>query len=324
MAVGSCGLPTYRPVRTRLLQDPAEAAAVLRQGGLCAIPTETVYGLAARAADADAVARVFDAKGRPADNPLIVHLADASDVDAVAHVTAVGRRVLDAFAPGPLTVVLPARPGLPPAVTAGLGTVAVRVPSAPLALAVLRGTGPLVAPSANRSGRPSPTTWQAVADDLDGRVDAILQGPPTTVGLESTVVDATGDVPLVLRPGAVTLDALRALFPDARAVGADADAARRSPGTRHRHYAPRARVRLVESGHSLEPTDDAAYVGLHEPPPGYAQATVCADVADYAHRLFDAFRRADAAGLARIDAETVPEAGLGVALMDRLRRASAG
>ena len=311
-------------MRTRLLHDPFEAAAVLRGGGLCAIPTETVYGLAARADDADAVARVFEAKGRPADNPLIVHLAHAADVDAVAHVTDVGRLLLDAFAPGPLTVVLPARPGLPTAVTAGLGTVAVRVPSAPLAAAVLAETGPLVAPSANRSGRPSPTTWQAARDDLDGRIDAVLQGPPTDVGIESTVVDATGDAPLVLRPGAVTLDALRDRFPDARAVEAGAEAARRSPGTRHRHYAPRARVRLVESVRQAEPAPDAAYVGLSEPPAGYAQATVCADVEAYARRLFDAFRRADAAGLARVDAEAVAETGLGVALMDRLRRAAAG
>lgn len=294
---------------------------MLRRGGLCAIPTETVYGLAALAHDAGAVGRVFEAKGRPADNPLIVHLAEAAEAEGVAHVTPAGRRLLAAFAPGPLTVVLPARPGLPSAVTAGLETVAVRVPAAALAAAVLRATGALVAPSANRSGRPSPTTWQAARDDLDGRVDAVLQGPPTAVGIESTVVDATGPVPLVLRPGAVTLDALRAVCPDARPVGDGAEA-RRSPGTRHRHYAPRARVRLVEDVRQSEPTPDAAWIGRSVPPPGYALVTVCADVADYARRLFDAFRRADAAGLARVDAEAVPEAGLGVALMDRLRRAA--
>jgi L-threonylcarbamoyladenylate synthase len=309
-------------VRTRLLQDPADAAAVLRDGGLCAIPTETVYGLAARADAADAVRRVFKAKGRPGDNPLIVHLGDAGEADGVAHVTDVGRALLDAFAPGPLTVVLPARPGLPPGVTAGLDTAAVRVPAAPLALAVLGATGPLVAPSANRSGRPSPTTWQAVVDDLDGRIDAVLQGPPTDVGIESTVVDATGETPLVLRPGAVTLDALRELFPDARTVDAGAEAARRSPGVRHRHYAPRARVRLVTSADRAEPAPEAAWIGLSEPPRGYAQATVCDDADDYARRLFDAFRRADRAGLGRIDAEVVPEVGIGVALMDRLRRAA--
>ncbi|PAP77839.1 L-threonylcarbamoyladenylate synthase [Rubrivirga marina] len=311
-------------MRTRLFQDPVDAAAVLRDGGLCAIPTETVYGLAARADEASAVARVFEAKGRPSDNPLIVHLGDAAEADVIAHVTEVGRALLDAFAPGPLTVVLPARLGLPPAVTAGLDTVAIRVPAAPLALAVLGKTGPLVAPSANRSGRPSPTTWEAVIDDLDGRIGAVLQGPPTDVGIESTVVDATGDTPLILRPGAVTLDALRALVPNARAVDPGAEAARRSPGTRHRHYAPRARVRLVHSVDQAEPAPEAAWIGVSEPPPGYAQVTACADAADYARRLFDAFRRADAAGLGRIDAEVVPEVGIGVALLDRLRRAAAG
>ncbi|PAP74233.1 threonylcarbamoyl-AMP synthase [Rubrivirga sp. SAORIC476] len=310
-------------MRTLLTRDPDEAAAVLRRGGLCVLPTETVYGLAALAYDADAVRRVFEAKGRPSDNPLIVHLGEAAEADEVAHVTALGGDLLRAFAPGPLTVVLPARPGLPPAVTAGLGTVAVRVPLAPLARAVLRSTGPLVAPSANRSGRPSPTTWAAAAEDLDGRVDAILQGPPTTVGLESTVVDATGDVPLVLRPGAVTLDALEAQFPASRAVAAEAEQTRRSPGTRHRHYAPRAQVHLVAPG-DASPSGDAAWIGLSPPPSGYALATVCPDVEAYARQLFDAFRRADAAQLSRIDAEAVPEVGLGVAVMDRLRRAAAG
>ncbi|WP_412063385.1 L-threonylcarbamoyladenylate synthase [Rubrivirga sp. IMCC45206] len=308
---------------TRLLRDPAEAAAVLASGGLCAIPTETVYGLAALATDASAVGRVFGAKGRPADNPLIVHVGDAGDADAVAQLTALGRDLLAAFAPGPLTVVLPARTGLPAAVTAGLDTVAVRVPASPEARAVLAAlAAPLVAPSANRSGRPSPTTWQAVVADLDGRIDAVLQGPPATVGLESTVVDATGDTPVVLRPGAVTLDRLRDLWPGAFATGTNDDARHRSPGTRHRHYAPHARVHLVASAEASSPDSDAAYIGLDAPPPGYALEVVCPTVADYAHRVFETFRRADALGLARIDAQLVADDGLGTALLDRLRRAA--
>ncbi len=298
---------------------------MLASGGLCAIPTETVYGLAALATDARAVGRVFEAKERPADNPLIVHLGDAADARAVAVVTALGRALLAAFAPGPLTVVLPARAGLPEAVTAGLDTVAVRVPSSPEARAVLAAlAAPLVAPSANRSGRPSPTTWQAVAADLDGRIDAILQGPPATVGLESTVVDATGDAPLVLRPGAITLTQLQAKWPRATSVGTAHDASRRSPGTRHRHYAPRARVRLVATADAAHPAPDAAFIGLDAPPPGFALTVACPTVADYAHRLFDTFRRADALGLARIDAQRVPDEGLGTALLDRLRRAAEG
>ncbi len=307
---------------TLLTTDPDRAAAVLRRGGTCAFPTETVYGLGALAHDADAVGAVFEAKGRPPDNPLIVHVQSADEVAALARLTGPAERLLSAFAPGPLTLVLWARPGLPPSVTAGLPTVAVRVPASRHARDLLRATGaPLVAPSANRSGRPSPTTWQAVRDDLDGRIGAILQGPPTEIGLESTVVDVTEAVPLVLRPGAVSLDDLRRVLPETQPVTRGHDAARRSPGTRHRHYAPAARVRLAEVA-DARPGSDAAWIGLSPPPPGYARVAVCRDVADYAHRLFDAFRRADADGLARIDAEPVPDEGLGLALMDRLRRAS--
>ncbi|MDT0632986.1 L-threonylcarbamoyladenylate synthase [Rubrivirga sp. S365] len=312
-----------RLVPPLLTDSPAEAAAVLRRGGLVAFPTETVYGLGALARDADAVARVFAAKGRPADNPLIVHVARVADVAGVALVTPLGAALLEAFAPGPLSVVLPGRGGLPDAVTAGLDTVAVRVPGHRPARALLEAAGaPVVAPSANRSGRPSPTTWRAVVDDLGGRVDAVLRGPLADVGLESTVVDATGEAPVVLRPGAVSFEALRERFPDTSLL-AERGGAVRSPGLRHRHYAPRARVRLAnvppERGDA-----EAAWIGLAAPPPGYGLVEVCPDVETYARRLFDLFRRADAAGLASIDAERVPETGLGRALMDRLRRAAEG
>ena len=308
---------------TELTTDPRRAAAVLRRGGTCAVPTETVYGLAALASDEGAVQAVFRAKGRPADNPLIVHVLRAELVAEVAEVTETGRALLRAFAPGPLTVVLRARPGLAPAVTAGLETVAVRVPQGREVRDVLRGLGaPVVAPSANQSGRPSPTTWQAARDDLDGRIDAILQAPPARIGIESTVVDATGPVPVVLRPGAVSLGDMRAVVPSARLADPLADALRQSPGTRHRHYAPQATVRVVAVA-DAEPAPDAAWIGLSAPPPGYGAVTVCADPADYARRLFDAFRQADAAGLARIDAQAVPEdGGLGSAVMDRLWRAA--
>ena len=321
-----------------LTDSPAEAAAVLRRGGLVAFPTETVYGLGAAARDAGAVARVFRAKGRPADNPLIVHVADAAAVAGVAVVTPLGAALLGAFAPGPISLVLPAldadapdasgrggagRGGLPPAVTAGLDTVAVRVPGHRPARAFLEAAGvPVVAPSANRSGRPSPTTWQAVVGDLGDRLDAVLRGPPAEIGLESTVVDATGTAPVVLRPGAVSLEALRERFPDAALAEPGGPA--RSPGLRHRHYAPRAAVRILPpAGAPGRGGADAAYIGIAAPPPGYALVEACPDVEAYARRLFDLFRRADAAGLARVDAEAVPETGLGRALMDRLRRAAA-
>ena len=292
---------------------------MLRRGGLAAFPTETVYGLGAVATDARAVAAVFEAKGRPADNPLIVHVVDVAAVVAITELSGTARALLAAFAPGPLTLVLPLTAALPDAVTAGRPTVAVRIPDHPAALALLRATAaPLVAPSANRSGRPSPTTWQAVRADLDGRIDAVLTGAPTRVGLESTVVDVTGAVPVVLRPGAVTLADLRRVAPGTREASGQDDVSR-SPGTRHRHYAPRARVRLVDAP---EPAAGAAYIGLAAPPPGYALAEPCASVEAYAHAAFAFFRRADALGLARIDAQRVPDDGLGRALMDRLRRAA--
>lgn len=307
-----------RTIRTR---DPLEAAEILRGGGTCAFPTETVYGLGAVANDRRAVEAVFQAKGRPQDNPLIVHLADLEDVDGVAVMTSSGRRLLEAFAPGPLTVVLPVRGGLAASVTAGLDTVAVRIPALEVARDVLRAVGaPAVAPSANTSGRPSPTTWQAVLEDLDGRIDGILEGPPTQIGLESTVVDASGEVPIMLRPGRITLPEIRSVHPGARRALSTIEADR-SPGTRHRHYAPRARVEVIAL-EDARPGLEVAWIGLSAPPSGYGLVVVCADLEEYAHRLYDTFRRADAAGLARIEAERVEVGGLGAALADRLERAA--
>jgi len=307
---------------TRLLDAPAAAAAVLRRGGLVAFPTETVYGLGADATDADAVARVFEAKGRPSDNPLIVHVADADAIGDVAVVTGAARALL-AFVPGPLTLVLPSRGTLPDAVTAGLDTVAVRVPALGLARDLLRLAGrPVVAPSANRSGRPSPTTWEAALADLDGRIDAVLRGAPTAVGVESTVVDVTGAAPVVLRPGGLSLEAIREVAPEARMMTAGDARAGRSPGLRHRHYAPAARVRVLASPADARPGPDALYIGLTPPPDGYALAIVPPTADDYARVLFHVLRDADARGLARVDALAVDDAGIGRALMDRLRRAA--
>lgn len=242
-------------------EDLARAATLLRDGGLVAVPTETVYGLAVRADDADAVARLFAAKGRPSDNPLIVHVADVDAVRRVAReLTPLARDLLARFAPGPLTVVLPARDDLPRAVTGGLDTVAVRIPDHPVARTLLRLAGvPLAAPSANRSSRPSPTRAEHVLADLDGRIDAVVDAGPTRIGIESTVVDARGTVPVVLREGGVTREAIAAALghpdaaehDDARHEARNDDAiaaAARSPGTRHPHYAPTLPVHLAPPG----------------------------------------------------------------------------
>lgn len=308
-----------------LTDDPAVAARFVRDGQIAAFPTETVYGLGADALDARAVAQVFAAKGRPGDNPLIVHLADVAEVERVAaRVPDVAARLLAAFAPGPLTLVLPRGERVPSVVSAGLATVGVRIPSHPVALAFLRACGrPVAAPSANRSGRPSPTTWEAVQADLGGRIPCILRGGRSRAGLESTVVDATEDPPLVLRAGAVSLEALRTVAPNIRLAGALEDARRRSPGTRHRHYAPRARVVL---GVPSPIPPGAVYLGLIAPENAaqYAEVRVYPSAEAYARDLFAAFREADAAGATLIACEPVAPVGIGLALMDRIRRAAEG
>jgi L-threonylcarbamoyladenylate synthase len=327
-------------LQTTLTRSPEAAARVLREGGRVVFPTETVYGLGADAFDAGGVRGVFEAKGRPADNPLIVHVAGAGRVERVARAVPPGaERLAERFWPGPLTLVLPRRRELPEVVTAGLDTVGVRVPRLPLARRFLEACEtPAAAPSANLSGRPSPTTWQAARDDLEGRVECILQGAPTEAGLESTVVDATEPGALrVLRAGATTLEALRAATgpgvtvvspsedPPAEASDSDAPAAPRSPGTRHRHYAPEARVVVVDGPPGASETGAAAYIGLRPPadPGAFARVRACENVEAYARALFAFFRAADAAGARVIYAQRVPAKGLGRALMDRLRRASA-
>lgn len=311
-------------------------------------PTETVYGLGADAFNAKAVHGIFEAKERPADNPLIVHVAVPEAVEQVARaVPPVARRLMERFMPGPLTLIVPRRLALPAVVTAGLDTVGVRVPRLPLAQRFLAACQtPVAAPSANRSGRPSPTTWQAARDDLDGRIEAILQGESTEAGLESTVVDCAseearaGKQLRVLRAGATPLEALREALPGVdvlppappadveETADEERDAPARSPGTRHRHYAPRARVTVVDAP-SPPPAAGSlrrAYIGLEAPPAAdaYALVRVCSGLEAYARTLFAFFREADAAGCREIYAQRVADAGLGRALMDRLRRASAG
>lgn len=310
------------PLETLLTDDPARAAAFVRDGGCVAFPTETVYGLGADATRAEAVAAIFAAKGRPSDNPLIVHVSDPSLVASVAaEITPSARALLARFSPGPLTVILPRGPSVTASVSAGLPTVGIRVPAHPVARAFLEHCSvPVAAPSANRSGRPSPTTWQAVEADLGGRIPCILRGGRSRVGLESTVVDCSGDVPLVLRAGSVTLEALRAVVPGVRVAGpGDAEAAR-SPGTRHPHYAPDARVVLLDGvGH---PGAGVAWIGIGPAPSGYALTSSHADAASYAHALFDFFRTCDEAGVRRVECVRVPRRGIGRALMDRVERAA--
>lgn len=236
----------------------AEAGAVLRQGGLVAFPTETVYGLGANALDSAAVGRIFAAKGRPSDNPLIVHVADRESLTGlVSEVPAVGQALIEEFWPGPLTLVLPKTGRVPDEVTAGLPTVAVRMPDHDVALGLIAAAGvPVAAPSANRSGRPSPTTAAHVWEDLAGRVEIILDGGPAGVGVESTVVDVTGQAPMVLRPGGLSLEELRRVAGevglDPALSGRNTDRPR-APGMKYTHYAPQAPLTLVAPGPGAGP-----------------------------------------------------------------------
>lgn len=304
--------------------DLAAAAALLRTGGLVAFPTETVYGLGAHALDEQAVRRVFAAKGRPADNPLIVHVASVEEVEAVAvSVPPTARRLAERYWPGPLTLVLDARPEVPSVTRGGRGTIAVRVPAHPLALELLRAARvPVAAPSANRSGRPSPTTAAHVRADLGDAVDLVLDGGPCVLGLESTVVDARGPVPIVLREGTLTAVELGAVAGTAAQLGA-------SPGTRHRHYAPRCRVVVAPVGQGAAVADslvaDGRRVALVGPSRASDDVQLLAEVdgaEDLGRRLYALLREAEDAQVDVVVVEAVPERGVGRAVMDRLRRAA--
>jgi L-threonylcarbamoyladenylate synthase len=304
----------------------AEAAAVLRAGGLGAFPTETVYGLGALATDAAAIARVFAAKGRPAHNPLILHIASKGVAARIAALDARAERLAAAFWPGPLTLVLPLRrdAGIAAAATTWLDTVAVRVPRHPTALRLLEAVGgPIAAPSANRSGRVSPTTAAHVLADLDGLIDVVLDAGPVEVGIESTVLDlCRPDTARILRPGGITRDAIEAVIGRLDVSDTDASEPLRSPGLLARHYAPKTPLRLdavaVAKDEALlafgpEPLEGAGWM-LNLSPKG--------DVREAAHNLYAMLRALDAEGARRIAVMKLPEGGLGEALADRLKRAA--
>ncbi len=311
-------------MKTVLTTSPIEAAEFIKRGGIVAFPTETVYGLGADIFNEKAVARLFEAKQRPSDNPLIAHISDTKQIDDLsAHVTEPAQKFIDAFFPGPLTVVLKKKEAVPLISTAGLDTIGIRMPRFALAQQFLsKCATPVVAPSANLSGRPSTTTWQAVIEDLDGRIDCILQSDAAEIGLESTVVDCTSDIPLVLRSGSVSLEQLQAVVPQTSINDGVEFESPRSPGLRHRHYSPRARVIIIENINDLQSEPNAAYIGLSRPAARFEQEFVCSNIGEYAHTIFEFFRECDRVGIKKIYCEKVDETGIGVALMDRLQRAA--
>jgi L-threonylcarbamoyladenylate synthase len=345
-------------IQTRVLTvDPAvpepqiiaEAAAVIRAGGLVAFPTETVYGLGASALDEQAVARIFHAKERPATDPIIAHIADLCQLDTLARdIPPAAHALARRFWPGPLTLVVLRRPIVPANLSAGRATVAVRMPAHPVALALIAASGvPIAAPSANRFSRPSPTTAAHVLDDLNGRIDLVLDGGATHIGVESSVVDLTVDPPVLLRPGGVTITALREVLPELtfapRYLAGDEEALP-APGMLLRHYAPNATLTVVAGDHAaaLERIRAEAQAAINaglrvgvlafdEDAPALADLPVrivqlgpAANPEVVAQRLFAALRAIEQTGVDLILARDPGQEGLSLTIRDRLVRAAEG
>lgn len=310
------------PNQTQILQ----AAKALKNGELIAFATETVYGLGADATNADAVARIFSAKGRPRFNPLIIHVPDLAHASAFGRFSALATKLADHFWPGPLTLVVPLAKdcGIADLVTAGLDTIAIRVPGHPVAQKLLKEIArPLAAPSANRSGHVSPTSADHVREDFGDAITMVLDGGPTQLGLESTVVSVVGPEPKLLRPGAVTRETLEAVLRQSLATSIPIADAPRSPGQLTSHYAPRARVRLNVA--TLRPGEALLAFGPNVPEttgPCF-NLSPSGDVGEAAINFFRALRLLDRAGTKSIAVMPIPATGLGEAINDRLTRAAA-
>lgn len=327
-----------------------EAAQILKDGGLVAFPTETVYGLGGDALDPDASRRIYAAKGRPSDNPLIVHIAEFSQLEAIAaDLPDTAKKLADAFWPGPLTMVVRKNQVVPYATTGGLDTVAVRMPSHPIALALIRESGCMIAaPSANTSGRPSPTKASHVYQDLAGKIDAILDGGPVDIGLESTIVDLTEDVVTILRPGYINMDMLKEVVGQVQIdpgivyndSGTNTGARPKAPGMRYKHYAPKGDLTIVsgheddvvsaiekltgqaeEQGHKVGVIATAATAHRY-----HAQHVLVIgdreDEASIAHNLYDILRQFDELEVDIIYSESFATPNMGQAIMNRLLKAA--
>lgn len=322
-----------------------EAAAILRDGGLVGIPTETVYGLGANGLNEEAVAHIFEAKGRPQDNPLILHIPDASWLERYCKdIPLTAYKLADAYWPGPMTMILRRKDIVPDAVTAGLDTVGMRCPAHPLCRAIIDAAGvPVAAPSGNTSGRPSPTTAQHMLEDMDGKIDAIVDGGPCSVGVESTIIDLTETPARLLRPGGITLEQLEAVLGEVavdpavtRLMGAGEQP--KAPGMKYRHYAPKAPVTVVTG----DPQKSAEYIASHAAPedgvicfdeflPLFTRRSETRPVMDLgpagdkeeqARHIFDALRSFDHTSVPAIWAQCPDATGIGLAIANRLNKAA--
>ena len=324
-----------------------EAAEILKRGDLVAFPTETVYGLGANALDESAAKKIYAAKGRPSDNPLIAHISDLEMIEPlISYFPEKGRKLAEAFWPGPLTMIFPKSEIVPYGTTGGLDTVAIRMPSDPVAAELIRLAGvPVAAPSANTSGRPSPTMAEHVYQDMNGKIDMILDGGPVGIGVESTIVDVTGEIPMLLRPGAITMEMLRETVGeveiDPAIVGPmSADMRPKAPGMKYRHYAPKAELTLVEgeaeavvrriNALAREKLQEGCRVGIictEETRSCYPGGMVRsigerAKEETVAHNMYAVLREFDDLGAEYIFSEGFPEDNLGQAIMNRLNKAA--
>ncbi len=318
----------------------AEAAEKLRQGELVAFPTETVYGLGANALLANAVAGIYEAKGRPSDNPLIVHVAQAGQAEAFAEVTAQARQLFDCFTPGPLTVILPKKEGIPDIVTAGLDSIAVRIPEHETARELIQLAGvPIAAPSANRSGSPSPTDADSVLQDMDGRIWGVVDGGRCQVGIESTIVDITGESPVILRPGGITLEQIQEILPECTLDTGllkkpEESFQPKAPGMKYKHYAPQAQVIAFEGTAAAVRQEIQRYIVTHsEKKIGvFAKNSSSYEntltlhwgetAQDMAKCLFHALRQFDKLGAEVILCEPPETGGMGTSVRNRLYKAA--
>lgn len=322
-------------------EDINNAGKILKNGGLIAFPTETVYGLGASAYDADAAEKIYTAKGRPSDNPLIVHICEKEQIDEIAEdVTEEAKMVIDTFMPGPITIILKKKNIIPKTVTAGLDTVAIRFPAHNVARALIKAAGvPIAAPSANLSGKPSPTKVRHVINDMIGRIDGIIDGGDCNVGVESTIVDFTGDKPVILRPGGITYEDLKNAGIDAEIdknilKSLSANEVPKCPGMKYKHYAPNADVTVVEGEKTvvknkikelLEENRNKITGVLSMNDADYDTAVILnagKDNKEYAKNLFSSLREFDELGVEVVFAEFCEDDGYGLAVKNRLYKAA--
>jgi L-threonylcarbamoyladenylate synthase len=313
-------------MKTILTNSPSEAAKYIFKSGIVAFPTETVYGLGADVFNEAAVKKIYKLKRRPADNPLIIHISSKNQVNLIARdVNDTAKKLIKKYFPGPLTVILKKNEVIPDSVTAGLDTAAVRMPASKIARAFIKECGvPIAAPSANISGRPSPTGFAHVLEDFNGKVLCVLIGPKAKYGLESTVVDCSGSVPKILRPGIITLEELRKV--DSRFKIVRKTGKVKSPGTKYPHYSPNARVIIFKKFPVSKLNKSIAYIGMKSLLPQFRNKAGiyrhCKTKLDYAKSLFSFFRECEVKGIKIIYAEKTDEKGIGLAIMNRLKKAA--